>query len=67
MLEYAKNNKDFRLPVSEPKIGKVGIKHKLTQYIMKTCPCNKQGFFSLVKFEYFIRKNWIVFLFLLKT
>ena len=23
MLEYAKNHKDFRLPVSEPKIGKV--------------------------------------------
>ena len=25
MLEYAKNYKDFRLPVSEPKIGKVNI------------------------------------------
>ena len=31
--------------------------------ITKTCPCNKQGFFSLVKFENFIRKNWIFFLF----
>ena len=29
---------------------------------MKTCPCNKQRFFSLVKFENFIRKNWIFFL-----
>ena len=36
-------------------------------HITKTCPCNKQGFFSLVKFENFIRKNWIFFLFLLKT
>ena len=31
--------------------------------ITKTCPCNKQDFFSIVKFEHFIRKKGIFLIF----
>ena len=35
--------------------------------IMKTCPCNKQRFFSVVKIEDFVGKILIFFLFLLQN
>ena len=35
--------------------------------ITKTCPCNKQRFFSTVTIENFIRKFLIFFLFLLQN
>ena len=34
----------------------------LNLFITKTCPCNKEGFFSLVKFENSIRKKLDIFL-----
>ena len=36
MLEYAKNHKEFRLPVSEPKIGKVNLCHIKSHISTKT-------------------------------
>ena len=40
---------------------------KVLYYITKTCPCNIQRFFSVVKIENFVGNFLIFFLFLLKT
>ena len=54
-------------PVQYTEIFHVVRKEKISVDIMKTCPCNIQRFFSVVKNENFIRKTLIFFLLLLKT